>query len=104
MSSDQMPHPGEDLVRQIPSLPGSKRRQMPRVYLGGGGMLKLQFDRYIMYQSNRSFNMPPPTGGKPPGIWIFGKCLLKFPPPRAEKLFKCPHPWENYQITFLTFQ
>ena len=33
---------------------------------------------------------PPP--GNPPGIWIFGKFVFKFPPPRAEKLFKCPHP------------
>ena len=34
---DQMPRPGEDLVPQIPSLPGSKRRQMIGVCLGGGG-------------------------------------------------------------------
>ena len=39
-----------------------------------------------MYQSNRSFNIPP---GNPPGNWIFGKFLFKFPPPEAEKLFKC---------------
>ena len=36
---DQMPRPGEDLVPQIPSLPGSKRRQMIGVCLGGGGCL-----------------------------------------------------------------
>ena len=41
--------------------------------------------------------------GNPPGIWIFGKFLFKFPPHRAGKLFKCPHPWEYYQITVLTF-
>ena len=35
MSSDQMPRTGEDLVHQIPSLPGSKRRQMPRGMPGG---------------------------------------------------------------------
>ena len=35
MSSDQMPRPGEDLVHQIPSLPGSKRRQMSGVCPGG---------------------------------------------------------------------
>ena len=40
----------------------------------------------------------------PPGIWIFETFLFKFPPQRAEKLFKCPHPRENYQITILTFQ
>ena len=49
---------------------------------------------------------PPP--GNPPGIWIFGKFWFKFPPPEAEKLFKCPiigpfqvikcpHPRENFQ-------
>ena len=46
----------------------------------------------------------PPPPGNPPGIWIFGKFLFKFPPHRAKKLFKCPHPRENYQITVLTFQ
>ena len=30
-----MHRPGEDLVHQIPSLPGSKRRQMPGVGPGG---------------------------------------------------------------------
>ena len=47
-------------------------------------------DTTLMYQSNQSFNTPPP--GQPPGIWIFGKFFFKFPLPRAEKLFKCPHP------------
>ena len=37
---------------------------------------------------------------QPPGIWTFGKFLFKFPPHRAKKLFKCPHPRENYQITW----
>ena len=41
--------------------------------------------------------------GSPPGIWIFEKFLFKFPPHRALKLFKCPHPQENTQITVLTF-
>ena len=43
MSSDPMPRPGEDKVNQIPSLPGSKRRQMPGVCPGGGC---LSFDYY----------------------------------------------------------
>ena len=35
---------------QIPSLPGKKRRQMPMVCPGGGGgMLKRQFDWYIIW-------------------------------------------------------
>ena len=55
---------------------------------------------YVMYQSNRSFNIPL---GNIPGIWIFEKFLIKFPPHRAEKLFKCPHPRENYRIATLTF-
>ena len=55
----------------------------------------------LMYQSNRSFNTPRPSG-QPPGRLNFWKFLFKFPPHRAEKLFKCPHPRENYQITVLT--
>ena len=55
----------------------------------------------VMYLSNRSFVIPP---GNPPGIWVLGKLLFKFPPPRAEKLFKCPHSRENYQITVSIFQ
>ena len=43
----------------------------------------------VMYQSNRSFNMPPPPGN-PPGIWLFWKLLFKFPPTRAKMPFKCP--------------
>ena len=42
----------------------------------------------IMYQSNRSFNMPPP--GNPVGIWLFWKLLFKFTPTRAKMPFKCP--------------
>ena len=47
----------------------------------------------LMYQSKRSFNIPP---GNPQGIWIFGTFLFKSPPPWPEKLFKCPtrtFPW-----------
>ena len=56
----------------------------------------------FMYQSNRSFNIPSgqaPFPGQPPGHLNFWKSFL-----RAEKLFKCPHIWENCQITVLTFQ
>ena len=31
---------------------------------------------------------PPP--GKPPGIWLFWKLVLKIPPTRAKMPFKCP--------------
>ena len=41
----------------------------------------------IMYQSNRSSNILP---GQPPGHLNFWKIFAKFPPPEAEKLFKCP--------------
>ena len=57
-------------------------------------------ERNLMYQSNWSFNIPT---GSPRGIWIFGKVLFKSPPTQTEKLFKYPHPWENNQITVLTF-
>ena len=64
---------------------------------GSEGERGSQWEPKVMYQSNRSFNIPPP------GHLNFGKFFLfKFPPPQAEKLFKCPHPHENYQITVLT--
>ena len=53
-------------------------------------------------QIDASTSPPPPE--QPPGIWIFGKFLFKFPPHWVEKLFKCPHPRENYQIIVSTFQ
>ena len=56
MSSDQMPRPGEDLVHQIPSLPGSL---LPGVRLeGGGGMFKLRFDWYISYMHDNMAEFP----------------------------------------------
>ena len=58
-----------------------------------------EFRSYVPVKSK----LQHPTPGKPPGIWIFGKFLENSPPPRAEKLFKCPHPREHYQIV-LTFQ
>ena len=48
---------------------------------------------------------PPPRGNPPhPRHLNFWKIFGKFLPHRAEKLFKCPLPPENYQITVLTFQ
>ena len=42
----------------------------------------------IMYQSNRSFNVPP---RQRPGHLNFWKIFVQIPPPlEAEKLFKCP--------------
>ena len=52
-----------------------------------------------MYQSNRSFNIPP---GQPRGPLNFWKILVQTLPPRAEKLIKCPHLRESFQITVLT--
>ena len=44
----QIPHPPEDSDNQIPYSQGRQRCQMPGVCQGGGGgMLKLRFDRYI---------------------------------------------------------
>ena len=45
-----------------------------------------------------------PSPGQPPGHFNFWKMFVQIPPPRAEKLFNCPHSRENYQITVLTFQ
>ena len=43
----------------------------------------------IMYQSNQSFNIPL-SPGNPPGIWIFGKSLFKFP---------CSSDWKAVQMS-----
>ena len=37
-ASDQIPHPLRVVIMQIPSLPGKKKRQMPGVCPGGGGV------------------------------------------------------------------
>ena len=39
-----------------------------------------------------------------PGHLNFWKIFVEIFPIRAEKLFKSPHPRENYQIALLTFQ
>ena len=63
-------------------------------------------DKSVMYQSNRSFNIPHP----PPPPWATPRALeflenfVQIPPSPGRKLFKCLHPRENYQITVLTFQ
>ena len=44
------------------------------------------FFRYVSVKSK----LKHPPLGQPPRIWIFEKCLFKFPTPEAEKLFKCP--------------
>ena len=43
----------------------------------------------IMYQSNRSFNIPPP--GQPPGICIFCKIFVQIPPSRGRNAVQMPH-------------
>ena len=48
-----------------------------------------------MYQSTRSFNIPSGNTGH----LNFWKIFVQIPPHQAEKLFKCSHPRENYQIT-----
>ena len=45
----QIPHPLEDFDNQIPSSAGPQRFQMPGVCQGGGEMLKLWFDGYIIF-------------------------------------------------------
>ena len=44
----------------------------------------------LMYQSNRSLNIPPPPGEQPPGHLHFWKIFVQIPHPEAEKLFKFP--------------
>ena len=57
----------------------------------------------VMYQSNRSFNIPPP--GNPLGIWIFGKVSFKFPPSPGWKAVqmspppgKLPDYYSNFSV------
>ena len=53
----------------------------------------------VMYQSNRSFNIPiPPLPGNHRGILFFGKFLLKSPPPPpspGQKAVQMPHPLDE---------
>ena len=60
-------------------------RQFSLFYLTIGSCFSVH--HRVMYQSNWSFNIPP---GSPGAFVFFGKFLFKFPPPEAEKLFKCP--------------
>ena len=55
----------------------------------------------VMYQSNRSFHIPP---GNPPGHLNFWKNFVQIPPSPGRKAVQMPHPRENYRITVLTFQ
>ena len=52
----QIPHPLEGTDNQIPSCPGRQRCQMPGVCPGGGGVLKLRFDLYIMLNMDKFHN------------------------------------------------
>ena len=65
----------------LPPIPGSNRRQMPGVW--GRGMFKLGCDWGIMYQSNRSFNIP--------GYLNFWKIFVQIPPSRGRKAVQMPH-------------
>ena len=53
------------------------------------GFLQVPILRWcqFMYYSIGSFNIPP---GNPPGIWLFGKLLFKFPTTRTNMPLKCP--------------
>ena len=44
---------------------------------------------YIMYQSNRSFNIPP--HGQPFGHLNFWKIFVQIPPSRGRKAVQMPH-------------
>ena len=69
-------------------------------------LITTNFHLYLMYQSNRGFNIPPP--GQLPGHLTFLKIIVQIPPPRAKMLFKyptrgsirvtkCPHPGDISQ-------
>ena len=45
-------------------------------------------DKALCTSQIEASTSPPP--GNPRAFVFFGKFLLKFPPPEAEKLFKCP--------------
>ena len=47
---------------------------------------------HLMYQSNRRFNIPSRATPPPPGIWIIGKFLFKFPPSPGRKAVQMPPP------------
>ena len=53
-----------------------------------------------MYRSNRSFNMPLPPPGNPPGIWLFfenycSNSSLPGPKCRSNAPHWCPFRWSN---------
>ena len=45
---------------------------------------------FPLYRSSRNFNIPAPLPGKPRAFELLKIGLFKFPPPRAEMVFKCP--------------
>ena len=61
---------------------------VPSIQFSPWTVLIEQFD--LMYQSNRSFNIP--SRATPPGIWIIGKFLFKFPPSPGRKAVQMPPP------------
>ena len=45
---------------------------------------------YVMYRSNRSFNMPP-LPGQPPGHLTFMKIIVQIPPYPGQNAVQMPH-------------
>ena len=71
------------------------------------GIAKTFEETYVPVKSK--LKHPP---GQPPGHLNFWKIFGKFPPPEAEKLFKCsiigpfqvikcPHPRETFQVVYV---
>ena len=60
------------------------------------------FDSY--YVPVKSKLQHPPLRNPPRAFEFLEIFFIKFPPPRAEKLFKCPHPRENYKSSLNTFK
>ena len=77
-------------------------------------LLWANYDIWLCYVPVKSKlqHSPPPPGQPPRAFEFFGKFLFKFPPPEAEKLFKCaiigafqvikcPHPRETFRYLLL---
>ena len=55
--------------------------------------------QFVLVCLTSQIEAPTSPRATPRAFEFLENFLFKFPPPRAEKLFKCHHPRENYQIT-----
>ena len=57
----------------------------------GADTLRVNNPAFFYVSVKSKLQHPPPRPGNPPGIWLFWKLLLKFPPTRAKMPFSGPH-------------